>query len=66
VKSVCYQPTQTCKTVGDLKRLLEEIPDDMPLKPSTYAANKLVIARFEHEKDNQDNKWITLTGGGYW
>jgi hypothetical protein len=64
VKSVCYQPTKTCKTAGDLKRLLENIPDDMPLQPTSYS-KKDVIVRFEQEEGNNENKWLTLGGSGW-
>jgi hypothetical protein len=66
VKIICYKPSQSCKTVGELKKMLEVFPDDMPLKPSSHDKKKPVVIRFELEEGNPSNKWITLTGGGQW
>jgi hypothetical protein len=42
---------------------LEDVSDDMPLKPYSHAKDKPVVVRFEHDEDQPDNKWITLAGG---
>ena len=60
MESICFRSSQRCKTVGELKKLLEDIPDDMPIKPFTDMRRKLLI-RFERSKEDETKKWITIS-----
>ena len=59
---ICYQPTQTCKTIGELKKLIQSLPDNMEIKPSSNS-KKSVVVRFEKHRD-KDKKWLTISGSG--
>jgi len=56
---ICFKPTVGCQTVGELKKALEQIPDNTPLK-SQGLLKKNILIRYEEERDNEKNKWITL------
>jgi len=57
--SICFSPTISCETVGEIRKALEDIPDDTPLK-SQGLIKRDVLVRYEEEKGNVKNRWVTL------
>ena len=60
MKSACWKPTQCCLTVGEIKKALEDIPDDTPVKGSNILLERKVIIRYK-EEEVSCKKWIAIS-----
>ena len=60
MNNVCWKPSKNCQTVGELKRLLSDLPDNMQIKASN---GKSLTVRYEKNRD-RGNKWVSITCSG--
>jgi hypothetical protein len=63
MNSVSWKASKSCKTVGELLKSLEGLPEDTPLRGQDSKKNAVV--RYEHQKDKPDDKWVTVGGAGW-
>jgi len=61
--SICWKASQSCKTVGELLRSLEGIPEDTPLKGQD--SKKEAVVRYEHMRGKPNKKWVTVGSAGW-